>query len=444
MNYSFENARLGDFCLKVGSGATPRGGKEVYLETGEFSLIRSQNILNNQFSTGGLAYITAEAADNLSGVSVEADDVLLNITGDSVARCCSAPRYVLPARVNQHVAIIRPDPAELLSTFVRYFLVSPSQQDHMLKLASSGATRNALTKGMIEDFSIPKPDIDTQRAIVKILGDIDGKIDLLREMNRTLEDIARAVFGAWFVDFEPVRAKASGATSFQGMPQKLFDTLPDNFEPSEVGDIPAGWSTEPLIDQADWINGAAYKNMHFSTVSDALPVVKIAELKKGIGANTKFSNTDLGDKYRIKTGELMFSWSGSPETSIDAFIWALGDAWLNQHIFVVRPNGKKKVGYLFALLKHLKPKFIAIAKDKQTTGLGHVTREDMKRMHVCEPSEEILDWFSDFGQNIYDRILSNLVEMDQLADLRDTLLPKLISGELKAPTLEALGLEGGE
>jgi type I restriction enzyme S subunit len=260
-------------------------------------------------------------------------------------------------------------------------------------------------------------------------------------LNRTLEDIVRAVFRAWFVDFEPVRGKAAGATSFRGMPQDLFDSLPVQFQQSEVGEIPKGWTTESLIEQADWINGAAYKNMHFSKELDALPVVKIAELKKGISTNTQSTNTDLGDKYRIATGDLMFSWSGSPETSIDAFVWALGNAWLNQHIFVVRSNGKKNLGYLFALLKHLKPKLIEIAKNKQTTGLGHVTREDMTRLQVCEPNEPLLTWFSAFAQAIYDRILSNLVEVETLSKLRDTLLPKLISGELEAPSLEALGLK---
>jgi len=334
---------------------------------------------------------------------------------------------------------------DITTTDYAHFLATdPRFIDFAISKMTGSSGRQRVPAESLIHYSVSVPKINVQKCISKVLNDFDDKIDLLRKMNRTLEDIVSTVFMAWFVDFEPTRAKASGATSFHGMPQNLFDALPDGFEPSAVGDIPLGWNTEPLIDQADWVNGAAYKNMHFSYASDALPVVKIAELKKGISTNTKFTNTNLGNKYRITTGDLMFSWSGSPETSIDGFIWALGDAWLNQHIFAVRANGKKNLGYLYALLKHLKPKFIAIAKDKQTTGLGHVTRDDMKRIHVCEPSEEFLDWFSEFSQNIYDQILSNLVEIEQLAGLRDTLLPKFISGELKAPNLEALGLEGGE
>ena len=116
--------RLGDVCTKIGSGATPRGGKEVYLKDGPFALIRSQNVYNNRFNCDGLAFINHQQATELNNVEVFADDVLLNITGDSVARACQVKSDVLPARVNQHVAIIRPDPNKLSPRFLRYFLVS--------------------------------------------------------------------------------------------------------------------------------------------------------------------------------------------------------------------------------------------------------------------------------------------------------------------------------
>jgi type I restriction enzyme, S subunit len=120
------SVRLGDVCTKVGSGATPRGGHSVYLDTGDCALIRSQNIYNDGFRSTGLAFITEEHAQQLANVAVEADDVLLNITGDSVARCCRVDPRILPARVNQHVAIIRPDQERLDARYLRYCLVSPS------------------------------------------------------------------------------------------------------------------------------------------------------------------------------------------------------------------------------------------------------------------------------------------------------------------------------
>jgi type I restriction enzyme S subunit len=130
-----------------------------------------------------------------------------------------------------------------------------SMVHHNLGSIDDGSPIPSTTRAAVYVRNFKVPDKDTQTAIAKILGDLDDKIDLLREMNRTLEGIARAVFRAWFVDFEPVRAKAVGATSFPGMPQDLFDTLPDTFEPSEIGDIPRGWEVQPIGELAECVGG---------------------------------------------------------------------------------------------------------------------------------------------------------------------------------------------
>jgi len=145
---------LGEVCTKIGSGATPRGGSDVHLARGPFALIRSQNVYNDGFHQDGLAHIGEQHASELANVEVLKNDVLLNITGDSVARTCQVDRRVLPARVNQHVAIIRPDSEKLDPRFLRYYLVSPEMQAKLLSWAGSGGTRNALTKGMIEGNNI--------------------------------------------------------------------------------------------------------------------------------------------------------------------------------------------------------------------------------------------------------------------------------------------------
>ena len=204
-----DRMKLGAVCSKIGSGATPRGGKEAY-KGGATALIRSQNIYNDGFHRDGIAYIDDDQAAQLSNVDVRSSDVLLNITGDSVARCCQVADDVLPARVNQHVAIIRPHPDQLDARFLRYVLASPSYQSHLLALASAGATRNALTKGMIEALEVDAPPLTEQKAIARILGTLDDKIELNRRMNATLEAMARALFQSWFVDFDPVRAKLDG------------------------------------------------------------------------------------------------------------------------------------------------------------------------------------------------------------------------------------------
>ena len=135
---------LGSVCTKIGSGATPRGGKEAYVQDGPYALIRSQNVYNSGFRHDGLALITDEQAEALQNVEVFPGDVLPNITGDSVARVCQVDPTVLPSRVNQHVAIIRTDPRKLDARYLRYYLVAPEVQQMLLSWAGSGGTRMPL------------------------------------------------------------------------------------------------------------------------------------------------------------------------------------------------------------------------------------------------------------------------------------------------------------
>jgi len=190
---------LGELTSKIGSGATPRGGSNSYKDKG-ISLIRSQNILDLQFSLSGLAFIDDEQANALKNVIVESNDILLNITGDSVARACKVPDFLLPARVNRHVAIIRADKNKMIPDFLLYNLIV--QKEELLSQSEIGATRRAITKGMIEKFQINLPPLPEQKAIAEVLSSLDDKIDLLHRQNKTLEQMAETLFRQWFL---PVR-----------------------------------------------------------------------------------------------------------------------------------------------------------------------------------------------------------------------------------------------
>lgn len=142
----------------------------------------------------------------------------------------------------------------------------------------------------------------------------------------------------------------------------------------------------PIFDLADWKNGLAFKQFAFS--DNGKPIIKIAELKNGVSSQTSFTQQEFDKSVYLTKGDLLFSWSGNPETSIDVFWYNLPDGWLNQHIFKVTPkDGVNKV-YLYYLLKYLKPEFTAIASNKQTTGLGHVTVKDLKELTVSLPDLE--------------------------------------------------------
>ena len=316
--------------------------------------------------------------------------------------------------------------------FISYFLKGIDFLPFSDKAAVPGLNRNHLHQAPVW---FPD-DVNEQRAIAHILGTLDDKIELNRRMNETLEAMARALFKDWFVDFGPTRAKIEGRDPY--LAPEIWDLFPDKLD--EDGK-PEGWETQSVIDQAEWVNGAAYGNMHFSNAHDALPVVKIAELKAGVTKNTKRTNTELGDKYRIRDRELLFSWSGNPDTSIDTFIWTGGEAWLNQHIFAVRDNGARTPAFLYTMLKWLKPEFAEIARNKQTTGLGHVTKQDLKRMQIYVGPRELLEESEHLIGPLHARMQTNLVENMTLAQARDLLLPNLVSGEIRVGDTDKIVLE---
>lgn len=145
----------------------------------------------------------------------------------------------------------------------------------------------------------------------------------------------------------------------------------------------SAWQPTPLYPLADWINGLAFKDIHFTKAGK--PVIKIAEIKNGITGQTQFTDGSYDGNIHIADGDMLFAWSGQPETSIGVSIWRGQDGWLNQHIFKVLPNATVDRDFFFFLLRYLNPYFVRIAKNKQTTGLGHVTKEDLRSMQVGIP-----------------------------------------------------------
>ena len=407
--------KLGDVCMKIGSGATPRGGSDVYLESGPYTLIRSQNVYNDGFHHDGLAYIGEKHAAELDGVEVLKADVLLNITGDSVARACQVDPRVLPARVNQHVAIIRPDPNRLDPRFLRYFLVSPEMQLKLLSWAGSGGTRNALTKGMIESFDVLAPeDISEQRAIAHILGALDDKIELNRRMSETLEAMARALFKSWFVDFDPVRAKMEGRDT--GLPPALAALFPDRLVDSELGEIPEGWEVASLGNLLELAYGKALK----------------AEDRRGGSIPVYGSNGQVGwHNERLVTGPgIVVGRKGNP----GVVAWAATDFFvIDTAFYVVSKMRARSLHFLFhALRTH---NLASLSADSAVPGLNrNLAYMSMQTL----PGQAVLDQFEKIGRSLAEQVHVLEEESRTLAALRDTLLPKLISGELRVDDAERI------
>lgn len=415
--------RLGNACRKIGSGATPRGGSDVYLPHG-IALIRSQNIYNDGFRTEGLAFIGEEHAAQLAHVEVEAGDVLLNITGDSVARSCRAPESVLPARVNQHVAIIRPDPDQLDSRYLHYHLISPSKQAAMLSLAGGGATRNALTKGMIEGFEVPAPSPAEQRAIAGVLGALDDKIDQNRRTARALERLARAIFRAWFVDFEPVKAKTAGATAFAGMPQPVFDALPSRFIDSAIGPVPEGWEMGALGD----IAVQRRDGVQPGEIDAETPYIGLEHMPRRSIALSEWEHAGkvTSGKARFSEGQILFG-------KLRPYFHKVGvapiDGVCSTDIVVMEPKDAVWFGLVLGFVSS--DEFVAHATACSTgTKMPRTNYRDMASYEIAVPPETIAASLTDIVRPMFDLLTAGIFESRQLAMLRDYLLPRLLRGRM--------------
>ena len=400
MPAEWDEFRLGDVCSKVGSGATPRGGKEAYVDEG-IALIRSQNVYNHGFDHGGLARITDDQAERLSNVEVERGDVLLNITGASVARCCQVPADVLPARVNQHVAIIRPMPDVLDARFLRYYLVSPPVQAHLLQLAGAGATREAMTKAMIEGLSVPCPDIDRQRRIAAVLGALDDRIDLNRRMNRTLEVTAQALFHERFV--APLAAGALPDGWRAGSPE---DTVEFNPRVKIKRGAPArylGMSSVPTegfevgeLEDRDYTSGSKFQQ------GDTLLARITPSLENGKTALVTF----------LEPGEAAF---GSTE------------------FIVMRGRAGVPPEFVYCLARDPDFRAFAISHMTGSSGRQRVPNDVFAHFEAAVPTADALDAFARAVHPMFDRIAANHRQSAALAETRDALLPELVSGRLRVP-----------
>lgn len=287
--------------------------------------------------------------------------------------------------------------------FLYYLICSPLVRNSAIKSMVGSSGRQRVQTDVVANLNIELPPIEEQRKIGCILKVLDDKIELNNKINNNLEQQAQALFISWFVDYTP----------FNG-------TKPDL------------WKNISVYELAEYINGAAFKKDEYA--DKGLPIIKITELKNGITDATQYCCTEKDVKYYIDDRDILFSWSGNPDTSIDTFLWSNGKAILNQHTFRVISKYNAPA-FTFFLLKYLKPQFTHIASNKQTTGLGHVTVADLKRLQFCADENAIRE-FNAITMPFFDMIFSNYKENQYLSSLRDTILPQLMSGELDVSDIE--------
>ena len=392
MKYTFK-----DICTKIGSGATPTGGKEAY-KGGDYALVRSQNVLDYTFTTSGLAYINETQAKKLDGVKVESGDVLLNITGDSVARACIIPDEILPARVNQHVAIIRANNQYALNEYLLYFLQYNKQ--YLLSISQGGGTRSAITKKMIEDIEIDLPSIEDQLAIVNIINSISKKIEVNQQINDNLEQQLKLLYRSWFIE----------------------NKHPDSKEVclSEIIYFQEG----PGIRNWQYVEKDGIKFINIRCIEGGDINLTTANMISEEEANGKYAH------FMLKPFDIIMSCSGT----LGRYAIVRKEhlpLCLNTSVIRFSPNrSESDYSYIYGYLasEEFLNKQVEMACGSVQANFGPT---HLKQIKIIAPPIDYCKSYHTAAMPIISKILENRREIQHLEKLRDTLLPKLMSGELK-------------
>jgi type I restriction enzyme S subunit len=328
--------------------------------------------------------------------------------------------------IAQDMVAVRADSKRIYPKYLFAALRSPAAQEQIAQM-HVGTLIPHFKKGDFDKLLLPVPTRQVQEFIGDNYFELSARVDLNRRMSETLEGIARALFQSWFVDFDPVRAKAHGRDT--ELPRGIADLFPDSFEDSELGEIPAGWEVRGLDGIATFLNGLALQNYPPGD-GTSLPVIKIAQLRKGSTDEADLCQASLPGEYIVDDGDVLFSWSGS----LVCVRWAGGKGALNQHLFKVTSTEFPKWFYYLWVHQHLQD-FRQIAAGKATT-MGHIQRHHLADAKALVPSKPLLRAMTHHLEPLVDRLLVHGTESRHLSEARDTLLPKLISGELQVKDAE--------
>ena len=361
-----------------------------YNETGEIIALRALNLRKGELDLSDIKRIDRSVSEGLTRSKLYENDILLTYTGNGYGDCAiieENDKYHLAPNICKIVpnrALVEP-----------YFLYSYIRSNDFYKQMSSnmnGSGQPTIPMKTIRTLKVPVPQMAIQKKIANIIQAINLKLRTNRAINENLEQQAQTIFANEFLSLE---------------------SLPD------------GWKRGSLIDIADYLNGLAMQKYRPTADEVGIPVLKIKELRQGsCDATSELCSPNIKTNYIIHDGDVIFSWSGS--LLVD--FWCGGICGLNQHLFNVTSNVYDKWFY-YAWTKHHLERFIAVAADKATT-MGHIKRDELSKAEVLIPNETDYNRIGALLHPIYDLIIKTRIESKKLAETRDTLLPKLMSGEI--------------
>ena len=380
-----ETYKLSDLCEILDSKRKPLSALQRAKKQGIYPYYGAQGIIDhlNEYLLDGEYLLVAEDGANLE----TRNQPIANIANGKIW-------------VNNHAHVLGNNgkcPLNLLGFILNNMNISPYV---------TGCAQPKLNQENLRNIEIELPShIDR---IASILSSLDRKIELNNKIYADLEEMAQAIFKNWFVDFEPFKD--------------------GKFVDSELGMIPEGWKVGTLTEIASYMNGLAMQKYPPENIEDSLPVLKIKELGQGFcGTDSDRCSCNIKDECKIHNGDVIFSWSGT--LLVD--VWCGGDCGLNQHLFKVTSNDYPKWFYYYWTKHHLQ-EFIHIAKDKAVT-MGHIKRGHLEEALVAIPDNDSMEKAHELFEPILSKMISLRLENSRLSLLRDTLLPRLMSGELEVP-----------
>lgn len=405
---------LDSLCVKKNQGVNTTVEGVTYSEKG-YPVIRAKNIQQNQIDYNDIVCVDKKTFDRIRIDCKPAyGDILYTNIGSQFGNA-SVVQDKEPFVIAWNVLRIQPKKDLIDPHFLSYLLNANRLRITSLNSSSTMSFVNGQELGKLE-FAIPQLEI--QKSIIHQLGTLDAKIKLNYRLNTTLEAVGAALFRRWFVDFE-----------FPNQEGKPYKTTGGKmvYEEELDTEIPEGWEAKPIDEVAIFLNGLALQKFPAKEGKEYLPVIKIRELRQGITESSDRANLDVPKEYVVNDGDILFSWSGS----LEVVIWGFGKGALNQHLFKVTSGKYPKWFFYYWLLRFL-PEYRAIASDKATT-MGHIQRHHLSASKVLIPDEKTLEKMDNVLSSIIERRARLQVESRLLAEIRDCLLPKLMSGKIRVP-----------
>ncbi len=409
---NLQSASLGDLCEKGGVQTGPFGTqlhKEDYVNTGT-PIITVEHLGENRIVHENLPLVSDVDKKRLSKYSLKTGDIVFSRVGSVDRRALVQPEengWLFSGRCLR----VRPNQALLDSRWLSYFFGLPAFKSYIRGIAV-GATMPSLNTKILSDVPVYYPPIAVQRVSAKLFVILDDRIALLRETNATLEAIAQALFKSWFVDFDPVQAKQEGREP-ECMDADTAALFPDSFEESELGLVPKGWRVGKVEDLLVLAYGKALKASE--RLSGTIPVY-------GSGGITGCHNEPLVNGPSIVVGR---------KGTVGSLYWIDQPFYPIDTVFYVKANVPLSYCYYQLALLGLE----GMNTDAAVPGLN---RNNVYRLSVVIPFNSVIEKFDSFVTLLRRRIFSNVVQSQTLASIRDTLLPRLISGQLRLPEVEAI------